>query len=125
MWRPARGGRARLEPGVTRVSTVPTCRQPAGVGSSSPLRRTCGRITCGSGVCVGLPAVLRTAGRRLLLDRSHLTRPESIQLWTTSFPVYDDGIRPIKGATRGFHRGRHPSWWLGPPIRLTFRDLAD
>src|SRR5207342_3745297 len=58
---------------------------------SGPLRRTCGRITCGSGVCVGLPAVLRTAGRRLLLDRSHLTRPKSIQLWTTSFPVYDDG----------------------------------
>src|SRR3954467_10250252 len=57
-------------------------------GKSGSLRPDVGRITCGSGVCVGMPAVLRAG--RLLLDRSHLTRPISIQLWTTSFLVYDD-----------------------------------
>src|SRR3954467_14842602 len=69
-------------------------------GKSGSLRPDVGRITCGSGVCVGMPAVLRAG--RLLLDRSHLTRPISIQLWTTSFPVYDDANPSDQARSTGF-----------------------
>src|SRR6476620_4844706 len=77
---------------IPRSRTVPKCRQPAGVASGwTPLRTGRGLGSpAGRVSAFGLPAVLRTAGRRLLLDRSHLTRPESIQIWTTSFPVYDE-----------------------------------
>ena len=78
------------------------CRRPAGVTTrvSWPLQPDVGRITYGSGVCVVLPAVLRAG--RLLLDRSHLTRPISIQLWTTSFPVYDDANPSDQARSSGF-----------------------
>src|SRR5262245_11287261 len=80
----------------------PDMKRPAGVTTekSGSLRPDVGRITCGSGVCVGVPAVLRAG--RLLLDRSHLTRPISTQLWTTSFPVYDDANPPSQTGSRGF-----------------------
>src|SRR3954454_19997761 len=91
-------------------------------GKSGSLRPDVGRITCGSGVCVGMPAVLRAG--RLLLDRSHLTRPISIQLWTTSFPVYDDGspqhplTQPVLHTFRMHAGGRRQHAGPGPSLRL-------
>src|SRR5512133_2686848 len=83
----------------TAVAASGKCRRPAGVttGSLGSLQPDVGRITYGSGVCVGLPAALRAG--RLLLDRSHLTRPIGTQLWTTSFLVYDDANPPHKACS--------------------------
>src|SRR5215217_862638 len=74
------------------VQTTRRC----GARRSAPPSRTLAGSPAGRVSAFGLPAVLRTAGRRLLLDRSHLTRPKSIQLRTTSFPVYDERRGPLK-----------------------------
>src|SRR5215470_15630722 len=107
--------------GIVRARRGGRCvskrRRPAGVTTekSGSLRPDVGRITYGSGVCVGVPAVLRAG--RLLLDRSHLTRPISTQLWTTSFPVYDDANPPGQTGSRGFTSCR------GPFLRGAVRQL--